>query len=977
MLSRVVDRPHRPATPGRPFGEFPSIRAAATGEQSIVIGFDTEFAERPGLGRRPDAELRSIVSYQFAAIHPEFPDKLVQVVILPLSDLPADQALPGMRISLERALEIIIERMALHRHPLAPKGHGGWTEKGVPRRLGMVTGDDGSGVWRPSQLFRNSRAAGQTSRALPITLLAHYMPADLTAFANRRLLASALGRDAADRAGFKSRRSVWLDNRAPDILRTVISAGGGMVSPTPVRMTLNGATKYFCRPVELTIRDTMCHTAPGKAKAADLGKIVGVPKLEVPGDWIKHMDEYLRLHWKEFLEYAINDAVIALEFGCSMYGDHRGIPLTLTTVAARAIRETIKCEEGLRSTKEFNLQFAGLTGSSEAVSAIVGVEDQLDYYRKRDLIPLDGAAATWQHACANAFRGGYNSCNEVGYFGRETHDFDLISCYPTSESTLHDVDFLDPAGVIATTINNTTLTLDMLASPLTPFVGFVRFSFPPSVTYPTIPVPLDGSMIFPQSSGAGRGVWASGPEVWLALTLGAEVFCQIGHFGRLRRHQDKTPSRMLRGANRQLVVDRAQAKTQFGKDSLEQLVLKLFSVGGYGKLAQGVMGQRGWDAWAQTREAVGGSAITSPYHAMMTTAIARALLLATMNQLADLGYSTPSCTTDGLITDAPYDVLDGLDLYGLADLWHETRESLTGSPRMWEEKHHQCDLLNFTTRGNLSREPCGVLAHAGYKLPEDVVEDSSEDREFMWRLVVTRENPLPSVFKAFPSVQELTRIERRWDFQSTTVERLMVLEFDRKRRPVPDAMSADLLEVDGKHYEIAHVHTVAWRTPEEALSGRSVDAGLKRWDDDLGEETWVRSPVRKTRDQWFDYYSRLSNLLDEGDASTEAQRLDRIAKGIVIAQRQGLVDIPWLRSGTGNGPLWWRLRLMTFFGLPEVSERYWKHALSSVERQIEVDLDAIAPYVDRMIACDAAYVLTPEDLEPSPLDTDIEELMIP
>src|SRR5690625_2085611 len=71
----------------------------------------------------------------------------------------------------------------------------------------------------------------------------------------------------------------------------------------------------------------------------------------------------------------------------------------------------------------------------------------------------------------------------------------------------------------------------------------------------------------------------------------------------------------------------------------------------YGKLAQGVMGQRGWDAWAQERDAVGGSAITSPWHASMTTGLVRAVLLATLNQLHDLGYSTPSCTTDGFITD--------------------------------------------------------------------------------------------------------------------------------------------------------------------------------------------------------------------------------------------------------------------------------------------------------------------------------------
>lgn len=958
VLTKVVDRTPRPQVAGSTFGSYASVQAMAEHTGSIVIGFDTEFTSRPGFGGVPGVQSRTIDSYQFAAIHPEDPARLVLVTILPLDDDP-ETALPGMRISFERALKIVIEQMGLHAHPLAPEE---WSEKGVSRSVATV-----DGTFRPTELFRSSKKDGVAPKALPITLLAHYEHADLSAFADRRLLSEVLGRRVSDRPGHKGRQAAWLDGRVPDVLRAVISASGGMVTPQPVRMVLSGSTWRFSRPIELSVRDTLAHAPAEGGRLETLGKVVGIPKLEVPDGWISRMSEYRRLHREEFLAYGANDAVIALEYASALYGDHQALPLTLSTAAARSIRETIKREEGLASTSDFNLVFAGLTRSTETTDAVVGVEEQLDYYRKRDLIPLDGAAATWQHACANAFRGGYNGCNEIGYFGRLTNDYDLISCYPTSESVLWDVDFLHPDGVITETINNQRLTPGMLPSPLTPFVGFVRFSFPEDVAFPTIPVPLDGSMVYPQASGAGRGVWASGPEVWLALQLGAEVFCQLGHLGRVRRAEDGSPSRMLRGANQQLVSDRKEAKRQFGEKSLEQGILKLLANGGFGKLAQGVMGQRGWDAWAQEREAVGGSAITSPYHGMMTTGLARTALLATMNQLADLGYSTPSNTTDGLITDAPFDVLDGLDLHGMAGLWRDAREALSGSRDMWERKHHQTDLLNVSTRANFSRQESGVLAHGGYKVPSGIVEDSAEDREHMYRLMVTRDGAIPCSFTQFPSLQELTRIEKRWDFQPTTVEKLMVIEFDRKRRPVADGMSADMVVVEGEQYEVAHVRTVPWRTPEEALKGRSVDAGLKVWDEELGEEVWTRSPVRRTAGQWLDYYARLYQLLDERGDVVEAERLDRIAKSVVIAQRQELIDIPWLRSSTGNGPLWWRLELLAMFGLPKVSERYWKHAKSSQERQIEVDLDAIAPYVDRMIATEAAYVLCPEDCGPAHL----------
>lgn len=820
----------------------------------------------------------------------------------------SEVALPNVRISLERALEVVIEMMALHEHPLAPDG---WTGKGVSWSHATVDGSR-----RPGELFRSNQRDGTVSRALPVTLAGHYMHADLTTFADHRMVAEIKGKKPSARAGFKGRKGLWLDRDIPDVLRTVISASGGMVSVEPIRLVLRGSSPRFCRPVELSIRDSLGH-APAEGGALEkLGEAVGMPKLEVPGDWKSQMSEYRARHREEFLEYGANDSVIVLEYLSALYGDDRAIPLTLPTAAARAIRETIKKDEEMTTTSGFNRVFAGLKKSNEMTENDVGIEDQLDYYRKNGQIPVDGAAATWQHACANAFRGGYNACNEIGFFGQQTNDFDLTSCYPTAESVFFDVDFTDLGGVIVETVNNEPLTLSRIDSPLTPFVGFVRFRFPAGVAFPTIPVPVDGSMVYPRTSGAGRGVWASGPEIWLALTLGAEVFCQIGHFGRIRRYEDGDPSRMLRGANRQLVADRERAKRQFGAESLEQGTIKITGNSGYGKLCQGVMGQTGWDAWAQERDAVGGSAITSPYHGMMTTGIVRAVLLATMNQLADLGYSTPSNTTDGLITDAGLDIVDGLDLYGLAALWREARHLLTGSDEMWERKHHQTDLLNWMTRGNVSRQMHGVNAHAGYKLPRNIVEDSPEDRELMYRLVASREGAVPCSYTQFPSVQELTRIDQRHDFAPHRVDKTMLMEFDRKRRPVREGMRADLVDGGDTAFEVAHVQTVAWETPEQAIQGRSVDAGLKRWDDDLGEEVWTRSPVRRTRAQWLDYLDRLDALLDGDGAAAEAGRLERIAKSIVIAQRQGIIDIPWLRSEPGNGEIAWRLEKLTWFGLP-------------------------------------------------------------
>lgn len=949
VLTKTVERTATRATGG--FGSYPSVRGMRSGRDSIVVGFDTEFvgadsfdAERGWIGESEQVT-RRIVSYQFAVIDPTDHDRLRLAVILPTPyDGPRGRRVA--RLSFGKALELAITALGLHEHPLAE----GWTVKGVPR-ADVV---DADGKWHREWWFRQK---GEHAHALPITLVAHFQNADLTTFVdpvkmhNTWEAAYSDGRkrrrSGAGYSGYRNRR---LDDREPDILREVISASTGMVSPKPVEWVLSGENKRWARPVVVSIRDTMAQS--GAAKLSELGDAVGVAKLDVPDDWITRMDAYLSAHPVEFLDYASNDAVIALEYVSQMYGEDQEVALTLPTAAARAVRGLITAELAERHPKiNFNSAFGGLEKVTKKTEQTVSIENQLAYYRRRELQPLDGAAATWIHACALSFRGGYNMSAELGLFEQTTHDLDLQSCYPTASSTIWDVDYLHPEGVILRTVNNVELSLDDFAegAPLTPFVGFVSFEFPESVAFPCLPVPVEGSMVYPRTSGGARGVWAMAPEVWLALKLGARITCQIGHFGRTLRLEDGSPSRLLRRPYKTLLDDRAQAKKEFGKKSFQQTVLKLMANSPYGKLAQGVMGQRGWDAWALERDEVGGSAITSPWHASMTTSLPRAVLLATLNELHDLGYSTPSCTTDGFITDAELTVVDGLDLFGLSELWRETREALTGSRDMWEEKHTQTDLLNVTTRANFSRQSTGVLAHGGYKLPEEIEEDSQEDRDHMYELMVSRDGALPVTMKVFPSMEELTRVHNRLDFSPIVVHKQQTIEFDRKRRPVPDGMTANMVMVGHEVFEVAHVQTVPWDSPEEVELGRSVDRGLKRWDDELGEPVWDRSPVRRTRDQWQDYFDRLQALLDEDGLVAEAERLDRIAKGIVIAHRQGVIDIPWLRSGRLLAE---RLDAFEKFGLPRPRERFWSHARSKTERQIDIDLDAIEPYVEDMLDVD-------------------------
>src|SRR5699024_1332996 len=114
--------------------------------------------------------------------------------------------------------------------------------------------------------------------------------------------------------------------------------------------------------------------------------------------------------------------------------------------------------------------------------------------------------------------------------------------------------------------------------------------------------------------------------------------------------------------------------------------------------------------------------------------------------------------------------------------------ALTGDPDIWEAKHGQDDLVNFTTRGDVSLDLGGVCAHNGLKTPNEIVRDSIEDREMLLVSVATREGRVPNGYTRFPSFQELSRTEDRKDFLPSRVERSVSMDYDLKRRPVMTSM---------------------------------------------------------------------------------------------------------------------------------------------------------------------------------------------
>ncbi|MDU5615644.1 MAG: hypothetical protein E6049_09440 [Varibaculum cambriense] len=414
---------------------------------------------------------------------------------------------------------------------------------------------------------------------------------------------------------------------------------------------------------------------------------------------------------------------------------------------------------------------------------------------------------------------------------------------------------------------------------------------------------------------------------------------QLGYRLKVLDHEGQ-PSMSLRESVRQMVEDRATAKQVWGKGSLEEQTIKVATNSGYGKLAQDVEEHSGWDAWEQMMESIGGSSITSPYHAAMITSLVRALLLGMSNELRML-----SVTTDGFITS--HRDIEHFSCFGLANVFRDSRIALSGESTVWEVKHQQSDLVNFMTRGNVSLEPGGVIARAGVKVPDSIFQTSIEDpadkhaaelaeRQWLRHEVVSRTGKIANEHTTFPCFRELSRDVDRLDFHVVNRSPGISLDFDMKRRPVIESMRAEV--VDG--YEIACFETVPWDTVNDYRRGRSTARHIAaRRPGTTGENR--PSGCLRTVDEWETWHRRFMSSNRRIRTADSA-----LLTELVAAHKEGLMHVPVLASRV---PVEEKLIWLSSLGLGDFTRAQWDH-LGKKDRRARVvkslNLDALADLVE-------------------------------
>ncbi len=496
------------------YSEYYARKSFAYARLSLVIGVDTEFFY---IGSDKEQK-RFILSYQFAFYDPIDYGKIHEVIFLPVSK---------SRLSFWRMLSWIFSeynlckdydfRNARQWYATVKSGKRKKFkspeeayEKSVVEEekaaLSKQFGEDG----KPFKSEKRSDG-GYTVELFDfpktnITLVCHYGQADISTFKTPKCEEDILNSDIIVQCN--------------DIQK-------GLVSLPPIYKTIKVVQKpHKFYSLSLNIRDTKCFAPAGLRSLDNLGQSISLPKLNLPyldyGAAIEHMDKYFTTDFINYMEYAIKDSVICLIFSSELWGINKFMPVTLTAGAEKATLPIMKEHFGIKNDKEFNLLYRGLIEMPcEKEKNPNPNGRKLKQKKLWDAYSDDADILT--DKAVKAYSGGLNECLGVEYVDKTTHDFDLISAYPTCMSCIVDPDWAS-YDLITRTIEKMELTLDDFTSPFNLIFGDIKFEFPKNVLFSCIPINVNGSLIFPRTSEGLTKCYASAPEMYLALHLGARIF---------------------------------------------------------------------------------------------------------------------------------------------------------------------------------------------------------------------------------------------------------------------------------------------------------------------------------------------------------------------------------------------------------------------------------------------------------------------
>ena len=682
-----------------------------------------------------------------------------------------------------------------------------------------------------------------------ITLIAHFMGVDITMCHDWQKLLSYMGHSATQlkkisglKRQIKSKKDKkgrslsdadieTLNKRLKKIIDNPVHVSNVLMSNKHCLATTSPRVyNYWYQPfrkrcmINLNLRDTMKLSPPASA-LSKLGEAIGIEKLDTlaldkqdnkPVNFYKeNMDQLLNNYPQFYHDYAVRDARISYEWYQnvkSIIGDG----VTVSSISSTHLLNNIEdaLNEHVRDGVSWSRDVTGF-------EVVEGVPDYHCLYKSRSRF---GAMPD------NAYMGGRNESFSHGLITGRTYDYDLRSAYPCQMQVMRMIDFEKDPIVFE---EGYELSHDDWLHIGQSGFGYVKFEFPNSVKYPTIPLKsshplLKGSPVFLQS---GEGL-VSAPDVFAAIQVGAKVTVASQGFMLfdLKRASEmslETPLNQLDVDNdfvmhhvgfgvRNMIKIRADYAKKYGKKSVQAQLMKILVNSTYGKTGQGIHGNTGRNIVTDETENIPFSKITDGVIASTTTALVRCVLGIIMNYISERGYTVHSVTTDGFISDYPWEKMLEIDEYlgsistvfkkVIKACWGEELNHQTGKGSILEVKHIQDEwFFNGLTRCNISLDKNksytnpftnnveqydGVFARGGYKGDKDFYyADDYTQRVVLLDKILNRRGRVPDFKSDMLSLRDvkagnLKTITHIFSSFSESQKHIS-FDFDKKRMLLP------------------------------------------------------------------------------------------------------------------------------------------------------------------------------------------------
>lgn len=243
---------------------------------------------------------------------------------------------------------------------------------------------------------------------------------------------------------------------------------------------------------------------------------------------------------------------------------------------------------------------------------------------------------------------------------------------------------------------------------------------------------------------------------------------------------------------------------------------------------------------------------------------------------------------------------------------------------LWETKHEQDDLVNFTTRGNVSLSPRGVCAHNSTKSGYE--PDSREDRLWLMKAVLSRAGTVDYTDSEWTKFKELVEGKT---FEVSKVTRHIRMDFDMKRKPDRQSFERRFVNLGGESYEIANFSTVPFRNVAEFREYRQRKETVS---------------CLRTMEDWDLFWFKT----DKKSTKAKVRNADwAVLFSCVMGHRAGFWVIPKLSELAGDARCVW-LNSHNTSG-KKFTENDWKHAGQNSRQANMLPRDSLREKLDELI----------------------------